>query len=57
MCSALKGSEWIWEENRECLLLDGVMPPVLVAGMGWFALVVHLLPIVGALEGVVDRTL
>ena len=41
-------------ENREQLLLEGELLPVLVASMDWgFTLRVDLLPIVAVLEGVV----
>ena len=28
-------SKWIWGENREHLLLEGGLPLILMAGMGW----------------------
>ena len=53
-----EGLEWIWRENWEHLLLEGGLPLILVVGMRQsFALRIHLLPVVAALEGVVDGTL
>ena len=51
-------SEWIQRENRECLLLEGWVPPILVADMGQsLVLRVHLLSIIITIERVVDETL
>jgi len=50
-----EGSEWIGGENREWLLLEGGLPPILVAGMNrGFALRIHLLPLVVVLKRVAD---
>ena len=50
-----EGSEWIWRENRECLLLEGGLPRILVINMGQsLALWVCLLPVITLLERVAD---
>ena len=55
--SALKAQSG-FRDNQEHLLFEGMLPPILVVGMGRsFELRVHLLPIVAALERVVDEAL
>ena len=53
-----EGSEWIWRESWERLLLEGELSPILVTNMGRsLALQVRLLPVIPAFERVIDKTL
>jgi len=54
----LEGSEWIQRENWERLLLEGGLPPnSRFWNLSEFSLRVHLLLVLAAFEGVVDKTL
>ena len=53
-----EGSEWIRGENREHQLLEGRLPPILVACMGRsLALQVYFLSVIAMFERVVNWTL
>jgi len=54
----LEGLEWTWREDRERLLLEGGLSPILIIGIGWsLALRVHLLYIIIMFEREVDGAL
>jgi len=50
--------EWIRRDSRECLLLEGGLPPILVTSIGQSLVMrIYLFSVVVALERVVDRTI